>query len=328
MVANKRYLGYDYFCLFSWKLLFQLGEEKFELVLSASSAAEEKQWKTGLLKSAAASVEVPSAVSSELRETSFLSLDLVPEEEVADFTPQLSRRPSLQTLGTAGMQRIRSNLPPIIIRKTHCPQKHSQLHQIDGELERPKVPPLVPQPFTLIARRQDRIRLERAILPIYTRDTLPYPGMFLATGELLFGPGSIIRNLSFRSKRYKRSTSMNLPTALQSSGTPLSLDEGDDKLQSLVAKKKRRDASDFRQSLDHEKGWTLHRDNTPFLGRSKTMRVKANARPSLNPGSQPSPKADKIPDYPEPSPRRSFWSIFNSMSWRLKKNVRANLGGA
>ncbi|KAL4808213.1 hypothetical protein BDV18DRAFT_158322 [Aspergillus unguis] len=319
--------GYDYFCLFSWKLLFQLEEDKFELVLSASSAAEEKQWKTGILKSAAASVDVPNAVSSELRASSFLALDLAPEEEVSsDITPQLSRRPSLQTLGTTGMQRARSHLQTIIIRKTHCPQKHTQMQHIDGELERPKLPPPVPQPFTLLARRQDRIRLERAILPIYTRDALPYPGMFLATGELLFGSGSLIRNLSLRSKRYRRSTSMNLPTTLHNLSASHGIDEVEDRVQG-TAKRKRRDASDFRQSLDHEKGWTLHKDSALVLGRSKTIRVKVNHKPSFNPGSQPQNKADTDPERPESPSRKGLWSIFNSMSWRWKKNARTSLGG-
>ncbi|KAL4778324.1 hypothetical protein BJX76DRAFT_362833 [Aspergillus varians] len=320
--------GCDYFCAFSWKLLFHLHDEKFELVLSASSAAEEKQWKTGILKSAAASVDVPNAVSSELRGSSFLALDLAPEEETSIITPQLSRRPSLQTLGTIGMQRVRSSLQPVIIRKTHCPHKHGQMQQIDGELERSKVPPLVPQPFTITASRQDRIRLERTILHIYTRDVLPYPGMFLATGELFFGPGSIMRHLSLRSKRYKRSSSLNLPTTLQNVSEPQGIDETDEKMQSSI-KRKRRGASDFSHSLDHEKGWTLHKDSALLLGRSKTMRVKISPRTSYTPSSQPAVTADKVFENSEAPLRKGIWSIFNSMSLRRsKKNARSSLGGA
>lgn len=321
-------IGYDYYCVFSWKLLFQLREEKFELVLSASSAAEEKQWKTGILKSVAASVDVPNAISSEQRRCSFLALDVMPEEEVPELVPQLSRRPSLQTLGTIGMQRARSNLQAIIIRKTHCPHKHSQTQQIDGELERYKIPSFVSQPLTFMARRQERIRLERAILHIYTRDALPYPGMFLATGELLFGSSSIMRHLSLRSKRYNRSSSINLPATLQNISEPQTIDEADEKTQK-PDKRKRRDASDFSHSLDHEKGWTLHKDSALLLGRSKTMRVKNSPRTSYNPSLQPEAKVDKSPESPEvPLPRKGIWSIFNSMSLRRsKKNASSNLGG-
>ncbi|KAL4941893.1 hypothetical protein BDV06DRAFT_212307 [Aspergillus oleicola] len=318
--------GYDYFCEFSWKVLFQLEDEKFELVLSASSAAEEKQWKTGILKSAAASVDVPSAVSSELRGSSFLILDLVPEEEVSDVTPQLSRRPSLQTLGT--MQRVRSDLQPIIIRKTYCPHKHGQSQQVGGEVERPKVPPPVPQPFTITARRQDRVRLERTILPVYTRDALPYPGMFLAPGELFFGPGSIMRHLSLRSKRFQRSSSINLPTSLQNVTEVQGADEAEEKGQAFK-KRRRRDASEFSHSLEHEKSWILHKDAALLMGRSKTLRVKASPRSSCNSSSQLAARTDKGSENSEASLRKGLWSMFNSLSLRRsKKNTRPSLSGA
>ncbi|KAL4733627.1 hypothetical protein BDV11DRAFT_175517 [Aspergillus similis] len=319
--------GYDYFCVFSWKLLFQINDERYEIVLSACSAAEEKQWKTGILKSAAASVDVPDAVSSELRGSSFLVLDIAPEEEASEIARQLSRRPSLQTLGTIGMQRVRSNLQPIIIRKTYCPHKHSQLHQVDGELERPKVPPPISQPFTITARRQDRIRLERAIYPIYTRDILPYPGMFLGAGELFFGSGSIMRHLSLRPKRNKRSSSINLPTSVQNPSQPQGTDDYECNLQ-FATKRKRREASDFSHSFDHEKGWTLHKDTALLLGRSRTMRLKTRSKSSNNLKSQPPSNADKGSDIPSVQLRKSFWWVFNSMSFRWsKKNARQSCGG-
>ncbi|KAL4867922.1 hypothetical protein BDV12DRAFT_186333 [Aspergillus spectabilis] len=320
--------GYDYFCPFSWKLIFQIQDKKFEIVLSASSAAEEKQWKTGFLKSVAASRDLPKAVSSALRVSTFLTLDLVPIRETSELTPQLSRRPSLQTLGTIGVQRVRSNLQPIIIRKTHCPLKHSQTQQVHGELERPKVPPLVPQPFLVVARRQDRIRLERAIFQIYTRDSLPYPGMFLATGELLFGSSSIMRHLSLRSKRYKRSSSINLPTTLRNLSEPHDIDKIEDRVQGSK-KRKRRDASEFSQSLEQEKSRTLYRDSTLFLGRSKTVRAKASPSTSFTLNLQPAVKVDRGSEHSETPSRKGIWSIFNSMSLRRsKKNARPSVGGA
>ncbi|KAL3490137.1 hypothetical protein BJX62DRAFT_238429 [Aspergillus germanicus] len=323
-LANGK--GLEYFCIFSWKLLFQRHGEKFELVLSASSATEEKQWKTGILKSVAASVDKPNAVSSELRARSFIALALVPIPDTSDLTPQLSRRPSLQTLG---MSRIRSKLQlqPIIIKKTHCPHKHGQTQQIDGELERPKVPPPFPA-LILTARRQDRIRLERAILPFYTRDTLPYPGMFLATGDILFGPGSIMRHLSLRSKRYRRSSSINLP--LQNASEPQDIDKMEEKAQ-YNKKRKRRDASDASHNLDPEKVWSLRGDSSvEFIGRSKTLRAKTNPRrTSFNTSPQPVLKRDKSSEHSETPPRRGIWSLFYSMSFRRsKKSARPSLSGA
>ncbi|KAL4875049.1 hypothetical protein BJY04DRAFT_171916 [Aspergillus karnatakaensis] len=319
--------GYDYFCLFSWKLAFLLNGNEYEIVLSASSAAEERVWRTGILKSVAAADDAPSEVSSELRKSSFLNLDIAPIPEIPELTPQLSRRPSLQSLGTTGMQRARSNLRPIMIRKTHCPQKSSPSQPANGEVVRPRIPPPVPQPFLVMARRQDRIRLERAISDIYTRHVLPYPGMHLATGELFFGPSSIMRNLSLRSKRYKRSSSVNLPTALQNLSEPNDLDRVEDKSQA-TKKRKRRDASEFSQSPDHERSRTSYRDSTLFLGRSKTVRVKTGPRTSFTLHSQPSVKVDKGSDHSETPARKGIWSIFNSLSLRRpKKNARPSVGG-
>ncbi|KAL4908393.1 hypothetical protein BDW74DRAFT_175078 [Aspergillus multicolor] len=318
-LANGK--GGEYFCVFSWKLLFQFEDEKYELVLSASSAVEEKQWKTGILKSAAASVELPNAVSSELRGSCFLVLDVAPEEDVSDVTPQLSRRPSLQTLGTIGMQRVRSNLQPIIIRKTHCPQKHGQTQQVDGELERSKFPPPISEPFTITAKRQDRIRLERAIQQLWTKDLLPYPGMSLGAGELFFGPGSIMRHLSLRSKRYNRSSSVNLPTSFPKTSQPQAVDDYEDKSQGLT-KRKRREASERSHSFDHEKSWILNKDTALLMGRSRTLRIKTSSRSSDNTKSQQtSGSADA-------HPRKGLWTIFNSMSFRWsKKHTRPSLGG-
>jgi hypothetical protein len=116
---------------------------------------------------------------------------------------------------------------------------------------------------------------------------------------------------------------------LQNISEPQGIDEVDEK-QQKPNKRKRRDASDFSHSLDHDKGWTLHKDSALLLGRSKTMRVKNSPRTSYSPNSQPVVKVEKSPECPEvPLPRKGIWSIFNSMSLRRsKKNASSNLGGA
>ncbi|KAI9370864.1 hypothetical protein BJX61DRAFT_513740 [Aspergillus egyptiacus] len=307
--------GLEYFCIFSWKLSFQFLDRKFEFVLSASSAAEEKQWKAGILKSAAASADVSSAMSSGLRASSFLVLNLVPVQDVSNLAPQLSRRPSLQTLG---MPRVRSSLPPIIIKKTHCPHKHGQTQPIQGELDRPKLP--LPGPTSIItARRQDRTRLERAISPIYTRDALPYPGMFLARGDILFGRGSIMRHLSIRPKRYRRSSSINLPLGFQILGVSQDGQKLEDQTYG-TKKQKRRDASEISHSLEHEKGWTPHKD-VNHLWRSMTVRVKSSPTSSYSSSLQPDSKEDKSSERSEIPSRKGIWSIFNSMSLRWTKKA-------
>ncbi|KKK21916.1 hypothetical protein AOCH_003650 [Aspergillus ochraceoroseus] len=315
--------GIEYFCLFSWKLIFQYQGEKFEIVLSASSATEERRWKTGILKSAAASTDVHGSVSSELRACSFLSLDVNSLEQDSTL-PRLSRRPSVHSLA---IKRTRSESQHVIIKKTYCPQKHGQTHQVDGEIDRPKTPSSY-SAVVLTAKRQDRIRLERAILPIYTRDALPYPGMFLATGEILFGSSSLMRHLSLRAKRYKRSRSVNLPTSWRNVRDSPGLDKDNEKMQ-VSGKTGRREASESSIGLDNEKGRTQRQDSSIIIGRSKTMKTKSS--PKLTSSSQPQPaaKGDKSSEHSDAISLKTIRSVINSMSLRKsRKNARPSLSGA
>lgn len=165
-------------CLFSWKMIFQYQGHRFELVLSASSAYEEKQWKAEFLKSAAISADMQNPVASELRGYSFLALDLTPLEQVLGFEPPLSRTTSVHSVASL---RAESDLQHVVIKRTHCPNKLGQFaRHIDGELERPRFS-LLESPIILTSRRQDRIRLERAISSVYTRECLPYLSVRVST---------------------------------------------------------------------------------------------------------------------------------------------------
>ncbi|KAF5862261.1 hypothetical protein ETB97_011874 [Aspergillus alliaceus] len=209
-------------CLFSWKMIFQYQGDRFELVLSASSAYEEKQWKAEFLKSAAISADMQKPVASELRGYSFLALDLTPLDRVLGFEPPLSRTTSVHSVASL---RAESDLQHIVIKRTHCPNKLGQFaRHIDGELERPRFS-LLESPIILTSRRQDRIRLERAISSVYTRECLPYPGMSLAKGDILFRPGTIMRRLTLRPGLYRRSSSANLPRSQYIAVKPLRLGE-------------------------------------------------------------------------------------------------------
>jgi hypothetical protein len=152
--------------------------------------------------------------------------------------------------------------------------------------------------------------------------------MFLATGDILFGPGSIMRHLSLRSKRYRRSSSINLP--LQNASEPQDIDKMEEKAQ-YNKKRKRRDASDASHNLDPEKVWSLRGDSSvEFIGRSKTLRAKTNPRrTSFNTSPQPVLRRDKSSEHSETPPRRGIWSLFYSMSFRRsKKSARPSLSGA
>ncbi|KAL4892724.1 hypothetical protein BDV59DRAFT_39480 [Aspergillus ambiguus] len=193
--------------LFTWKMCFQFDGNDFELVLSASSANDEKNWKSEFLKSTAFSSETPKSVALEMKEYNFLSLDLTPLNRVYNPEKLLPRTPSVHS---ASVPRLDSNLQHVVIKKTHCPHHVNQMPRtVEGEIERPKM--LSSPALVLTSRRQDRIRLEKLISCIYTRELLNYPGMTLTRNEMLFGPAFLMRRLSLRTA-HKRSASSGLPS--------------------------------------------------------------------------------------------------------------------
>lgn len=173
--------------------------------MSASSAIEEKQWKTEILRSAAALTEVSAAGQSETSLYSFEVLGLLPLECSTGLTPVLSRKPSIHSLATSVSK---ASLQHIVIRKTHKPGETSP--EADGEIERPKIPPWA-SALVLTTRRQDRVDLERFIFNIYTKSSLPYPGMPPAKGKDLLKPSKLM--VAIREGVYRRSSSGGLPTA-------------------------------------------------------------------------------------------------------------------
>lgn len=205
-----------YGCLFSWKLVFQEQGESFELVLSASSASEERAWKTEALK-ATASLADATRPPAEPRRYSFSSFDLTALDR-AGRSGSLGRRSSMHSLCTS---RVKPDLQHVIIKKTHCPNRVENLTPpVNGEIERPKAP--YPQAGVILTtRRHDRIRLERFISDVYTRDVLPFPGMALGRGDILLRPGAIMRRFSLRPGFGRRSTSLSSPNRSVAADRPM-----------------------------------------------------------------------------------------------------------
>ena len=156
--------------LFSWKLVFQHDAEKYELVLSASMASEERHWKSEIMKS----TDTIEPVPLEPRKYSILALALVPFERSATAF----RTPSTPCAST-GIQHV-------YIKRTHNPNSYKDtIFPGEDALERSKGS--VPDgAVELITNRQDRVRLEYSLSEVYTRDFLPYPGMDLGKQSTRF----------------------------------------------------------------------------------------------------------------------------------------------
>ncbi|KAJ5930191.1 hypothetical protein N7466_005684 [Penicillium verhagenii] len=188
---------YYYDCPFTWKILFSDQDGNFELVLSASSATEEKQWRTEMLK-----CPVPPEARNP-HKYSLLTLVLVPLDKASYGAGSLSRR----SMDAVSISR-RSTSQHVVIRKTRCPRSYDESTNTSSEIDRPKSS-LARTPWVVTARRVDRIRLEKLISEYYTRDVLPWPGMILGRGDMLFGRGSIMRHLSLHKGFARRSTSIS-----------------------------------------------------------------------------------------------------------------------
>ncbi|OXV09890.1 hypothetical protein Egran_02346 [Elaphomyces granulatus] len=219
VLANGKEGLHCYHCPFSWKVIFQDYQESYELILSASSATEEKLWKMELLRASAA---LPSALpteSLEPRKFFLLALQLSPLDRVHGPSALLTRRSSLRS--EAPPMSLKLQLEQVIIKKTHLPFHDEEVRQIhDGEIERSRSLVMASSPTILAPRRQDRVKLERHIADIYTRDVLPYPGMVLAKGDYLYrSPGSLMRKISFRTPFSRRSTTGTTKSASAGSDT-------------------------------------------------------------------------------------------------------------
>ncbi|KAJ5797399.1 uncharacterized protein N7503_006695 [Penicillium pulvis] len=298
---------YCYGCPFSWKILFQDQEENFEFVLSASSATEEKQWKTDTLKYSAALSELGKPGAQEPRKYSLLTTLLVPLDRTQYTVASLARR----SMDAVAISR-KSTSQHVVIRKTRCPQTHDESTESSSEIDRP-TSPIARTPWVVTAKRMDRVRLERLISEVYTRDVLPWPGMILGRGDLLFGRGSIMRHLSLHKGFAKRpisiSTSHSGPLVAES----LAIDNYNGEEKQLITSQ---DGCGDQQSpvTDCESPKTP----TSIMGRSKTVRFGATSKKSL---SLPREKRPTQDDNLDSSPRKKWSSPMTLLSALSPKNL-------
>ncbi|PYH46918.1 putative Rho guanyl nucleotide exchange factor [Aspergillus saccharolyticus JOP 1030-1] len=313
-------------CVFSWKLVFQDSNKRYELLLSASSATEEKKWTTETLKCAALSTKGQRDILERSRRYAFISLDLVP---LSSTELPLARRPSMQALSAS---RPPPEYPIIVIKRTHCPYLLEEHNPQNGESERFKEHPddiVTP----IIARRQDRIRLERAISAVYTRDALPYPGMTLAMGDLLFRPGSIMRRninrkqilrrrASFVNVKATRAAAASVKTEirpLKSDYRKLEKSNGSNVIQTPKA---------IRPEPNDQKGPCPSSDSKETIRRARTFKMTGTPKSTPSPDSLLTKKetAQKTPEISTMKPS-TIRRMLNSMSTRKpKKNERKRVG--
>ncbi|KAK8180952.1 hypothetical protein BC567DRAFT_241687 [Phyllosticta citribraziliensis] len=186
---------------FTWKLIFESSNRFHEVILSACSAEEEMVWKKTLKSHI-------SAENSDLVEGRSCMQDLFSSLSVelkclgASFgTPDsLTRKMALRRAATVGPK---MHLQQVIIKNTQA-QKRPDVSQSTSSLPVGRSQStmtsntLIP---TLAPRRGERIRLETVIGDVWTKESIPYPGMGTRRAEnpIRASANSVMRKLSMAS---------------------------------------------------------------------------------------------------------------------------------
>lgn len=294
---------------YSWKVIFQDDHNRYELILSASSALEERGWKTELLKASAVSPNDLPTLSLEPRKFFVLSLPLVPIDKVDSRSTAVGRRSSVRSSSSPSI--VKRQTEQVIIKKTHNPMYDEDVrHFQETGISRSRSVVKEMTPTILSPLRQDRVRLERIIADIFTRDVLPFPGMIMGRADYL-RTQSLMRGLSFRTPfNSRRSTSISKVTVD-------SVDSGSDTREANSSVEKDAEGNRSLQSSIHQSG---EEDRNQFgpnqrsdSMRSASTRVFLSMRQRLVRASSDNVTCNSTPSMPMPKPRPSMpWKRWTS----------------
>lgn len=185
---------------YTWKLVFESAGGMFELVFAACSAAEEIAWR----------YQISNRIATETKQLA--DCQVAPPEMMSPLTSELRsigkaygkpggfvRRLSVHRSATLGPM---SDANQVIIMQTQAP-KDDSTNSSTSSLPIPRsasvmTPSHVP---TLAPMRQERIKLETLLADVWTKDSIPYPGMRTRRAEhsIRDTANDLIRKLSMAS---------------------------------------------------------------------------------------------------------------------------------
>jgi hypothetical protein len=145
----------------------------YELILNACSSEEKDCWRSQLSnRIVAESQSGPEDRADALDLLSSLTLDVKPYSTALGVPSRVIRRSSVHRAVTLGPK---SDMLHVVIRNTEALRdgrstSSQMVQRSQSLLTTSNVPTLAP-------RRIDRIRLERSLSNVWTREFLPYPGM-------------------------------------------------------------------------------------------------------------------------------------------------------
>jgi hypothetical protein len=183
-------------------------------MFSACSATEQQQWLGGIKRGRSLlALEDPATQPSVPDLFTTTSLELKALTSVFGQAGTLARRLSIQRAATVG---TRIATCRVIIKNTHKPQEGQELRPSSAlPINRSQSLLTTHHIRVLAPKRSERVRLEQSLADVWTRDTLPYPGMSPTRGGSIIraSAGSLVRKLSLASIHSsfgKRSSSLML----------------------------------------------------------------------------------------------------------------------
>ncbi|KAL6708806.1 hypothetical protein ACN47E_002213 [Coniothyrium glycines] len=184
----------------TWKLVFEHGHRLHEIILSACTSQEENVWKRQLRERIVYETHDFVEGQSTMQDMfTSLSLELKSLGPVFGHANTLVRRMSVHRAATLG---AKTNINQVIIKNTQA--------QKSPEVPLPFSPGTVTRSQsymssnfvpTLAPRRAERIRLENTLEDVWTKESLPFPGMAnrRVESQIRASANSVMRKLSMAS---------------------------------------------------------------------------------------------------------------------------------
>ena len=177
--------------------MFEADCQLYELLLCACSELEAERWKSGLQRAPTGETQAHEMDDPLASNLAFLSLEVIDHADKHKSVGTLRRGRFIRPFAkhTANIQAV-----PVIIKNTCVPGKGDNLECKGGaamSMERLYLQVTTDPSQTLMPDKSHRIRMEQAMSEVWTRASIPYPGMTTSRGgQLIRASASMMRKLS------------------------------------------------------------------------------------------------------------------------------------
>ncbi|KAG9935227.1 hypothetical protein KCU98_g19986, partial [Aureobasidium melanogenum] len=184
---------------FTWKIVFESGGKMYELVMGACSHVEESVWRDRLAGRIAVEAQhVAEGHSTPIDLQSPLTRDIRSFGKAYSKARGFVRRLSVQRTATLGPM---TDSNQVIIMHTSAPKDDLNNSSSSSLPGRSKSLPTTSGVPILAPMRAERIKVEAALFDVWTKDSIPYPGMGSRRTENIFKDtaSDLLRKLSMAS---------------------------------------------------------------------------------------------------------------------------------